>query len=140
MGRDLTVSIDAMGGDAGPGVVISALSRSILRHPAVHFIVHGDEAVLQPLLARRPKLEGRVTLRHAPERVRMEDKPGQILRRGRNTSMWAAIDSVAKGEAQVAVSSGITGALMALSMFQLRTIEVISRPSIAELLPTQRGT
>ncbi len=139
MGRDLTVSIDAMGGDAGPGVVISALSRSILRHPAVHFIVHGDEAVLQPLLARRPKLEGRVTLRHAPERVRMEDKPGQILRRGRNTSMWAAIDSVAKGDAQVVVSAGNTGALMAMSMFQLRTIEGISRPAIAALWPTKRG-
>ncbi|MGC8536030.1 MAG: phosphate acyltransferase PlsX [Rhizomicrobium sp.] len=139
MAGDLTVSIDGMGGDAGPGVVMAALSRAILRHPNVHFLVHGDEAVLRPLLARRPKLDGKVEICHAPERVRMEDKPSQVLRRGRNTSMWGAIDSVAKGKAQVVVSAGNTGALMAMSMFQLRTIEGIDRPAIAALWPTKRG-
>jgi glycerol-3-phosphate acyltransferase PlsX len=69
----------------------------------------------------------------------MEDKPSQALRRGRNTSMWGAIDSVAKGRAQVVVSAGNTGALMAMSMFQLRTIEGIDRPAIAALWPTKRG-
>jgi glycerol-3-phosphate acyltransferase PlsX len=139
LARNLTVSIDAMGGDSGPGVVIAALARAILRHPAVHFIVHGDEAVLKPLLARRKNLEERVTIHHAPDRVRMEDKPSQVLRRGRNTSMWAAIESAAKGDAQVVVSAGNTGALMAMSMFQLRTIEDVSRPAIAALWPTKRG-
>lgn len=139
MGPDLKVSIDAMGGDAGPGVVIAALARSALRHRSVQFLVHGDEAVLKPLLARRGKLAGRVELRHAPERVRMEEKPSQALRRGRNTSMWHAIESVAKGEAQVAISAGNTGALMAMSMFQLGTIEGIDRPAIAALWPTKRS-
>jgi glycerol-3-phosphate acyltransferase PlsX len=69
----------------------------------------------------------------------MEDKPSQALRRGRNTSMWGAIDSVAKGRAQVVVSAGNTGALMAMSMFQLRTIDGIDRPAIAALWPTKRG-
>jgi glycerol-3-phosphate acyltransferase PlsX len=139
VGRDLTVSIDGMGGDAGPGVVLAALSRSVVRHPAVKFVVHGDEAVLEPLLARRPKIKDKVSIRHSPERVRMEDKPSQALRRGRNTSMWSAIESVAKGEAQVVVSAGNTGALMAMSMFQLKTIEGIDRPAIAALWPTKRG-
>ena len=49
----------------------------------------------------------------------MEEKPSQALRRGRNTSMWRAIESVEKKEAEVAVSAGNTGALMAMSMFQL---------------------
>lgn len=139
MGRDLTVSIDAMGGDAGPGVVMAALSRTAVRHPAVKFIVHGDEAVLKPQLVRRAALKDRVDIRHADERVRMEDKPSQALRRGRNTSMWRAIESVAKGEAQVVLSAGNTGALMAMSMFQLKTIEGIDRPAIAALWPTKRG-
>lgn len=139
MAGDLTVSIDGMGGDAGPSVVMAALSRTILRHPSVHYLVHGDEAVLKPLLARRPKLAEKVEICHAPERVRMEDKPSQALRRGRNTSMWGAIDSVAKGRAQVVVSAGNTGALMAMAMFQLRTIEGIDRPAIAALWPTKRG-
>ena len=139
MARELTVSVDAMGGDAGPGIVAPALHRAIERHPGVQFLLHGDEAVLTPMLARFPKLKSRVTLRHAPERVTMEDKPSQIVRRGQNTSMWRTIESVKKGEAQAAVSAGNTGALMAMSMLQLRTIEGISRPAIASIWPTMKG-
>jgi phosphate acyltransferase len=62
-----------------------------------------------------------------------------VLRRGRNTSMWHAIEAVQKKEAQVAVSAGNTGALMAVSMFQLRTLDGIDRPAIAALWPTRRG-
>lgn len=135
----MTVSVDAMGGDAGPSVVVAALARAVVRHPAVHFLLHGDEAELKPLLARRGKLFERVEIRHSAERVRMEDKPSQVLRRGRNTSMWRTIESVAKKEAQVAVSAGNTGALMAMSMFQLRTLEGLDRPAIAAIWPTKRG-
>lgn len=139
MTSDLTVSIDAMGGDAGPGVVVAALGRSIIRHPKVRFLLHGDEAQLRPLFAKRAKLLARVEIRHTAERVRMEEKPSQALRRGRNTSMWRAIESVAKKEAEVAISAGNTGALMAMAMFQLRTLDGIDRPAIAALWPTQRG-
>jgi glycerol-3-phosphate acyltransferase PlsX len=137
--RELTVSIDAMGGDAGPGVAVTALTRGLERHPGVNFLLHGDEAVLNPLVARVPRFKGRVTVRHAPARVTMADKPSQIARRGQNTSMWRAIECVKKGEADVAVSAGNTGALMAMSLLQLRTIEGISRPAIASIWPTMRG-
>jgi glycerol-3-phosphate acyltransferase PlsX len=137
--EDLTVSVDAMGGDEGPGIVVAALARSAVRHPSVQFLLHGDEAQLKPLLGRRSKLKNRVEIRHSAEVVRMEDKPSHVVRRGRNTSMWRAIESVAKKEAQVAVSCGNTGALMATSMFQLRTLDGIDRPAIAALWPTRRG-
>ena len=139
MTRELTVSIDAMGGDAGPGVAVTALHRAIERYPGTHYLLHGDESILAELLAREPKLQGRVTIRHAPDRVSMDDKPSQIVRRGQNTSMWRAIESVKKGEAQAVVSAGNTGALMAMSMLQLRTVEGISRPAIASIWPTMRG-
>lgn len=139
MTRALTVSIDAMGGDAGPAIVVSALLRSLQRHTNVQFILHGDEAQLTALVAKHPKLKGRVSLRHAPGRVAMEDKPSHVLRRGRDTSMWHAIDSVKQGEADVAVSAGNTGALMAVSMFGLGIIEGISRPAIATIWPTMKG-
>ena len=134
------VSIDAMGGDAGPSVVVSALARSVQRHPDAKFILHGDETALNGLLQkRRGKLAQRVTVRHAPGRVRMEEKPSLALRRGRDTSMWHAIESVKKGEAEVVVSAGNTGALMAMSMYQLGLIDGISRPAIAAIWPTKRG-
>ena len=139
MARELTVSVDAMGGDAGPGVVITALIRVVQRHPGVKFIVAGDEAVLNGLLARHSKLKGRVAVRHAPDRVAMEDKPSHVLRRGRETSMWRALEAVKSRDAEVAVSAGNTGALMAMSMFQLGVIDGISRPAIASIWPTLRG-
>ncbi len=139
MAEDLTVSVDAMGGDSGPGVVVAALARSAVRHPGVRFLLHGDEAQLKPLLTRRGKLAGRVEMRHSAETVRMDDKPSQVVRRGRNTSMWRAIESLQKNEAQVAVSAGNTGALMAISMFQLRMLDGIDRPAIAALWPTRKG-
>jgi glycerol-3-phosphate acyltransferase PlsX len=128
-----------MGGDSGPGIVVAALARSVLRHPAVRFILHGDQSVLEPLLAKRAKLAERITLRHAAERVRMEEKPSLALRRGRNTSMWSAIEAVKNKEAEVAISAGNTGALMAMAMFQLGVLEGISRPAIAAIWPTKRG-
>jgi len=137
--RALTVSIDAMGGDAGPAIVVSALLKTLQRHTDTRFILHGDEAQLNALVARHPKLAGRASVRHAPGRVTMEDKPSHILRRGKDTSMWHTIDCVKQGEADVAVSAGNTGALMAVSMFGLGIIEGISRPAIAVIWPTLKG-
>jgi glycerol-3-phosphate acyltransferase PlsX len=137
--RALTVSIDAMGGDAGPGVVVSALLKTIQRHSDVRFVLHGDEAQLTQLVARHANLKPRCTISHAPDRVSMEDKPSHVLRRGKDTSMWHTIQCVKDGEADVAVSAGNTGALMAVSMFGLGIIEGISRPAIAVLWPTLKG-
>ncbi len=139
MTRALTVSIDAMGGDAGPGIVVDALVRALQRHPQVQFLLHGDETQLHALVSKHPKLQGRVSVKHASGRVAMEDKPSHVLRRGRDTSMWHAIDSVKQGEADVAISAGNTGALLAVSMFGLGIVEGISRPAIATIWPTLKG-
>lgn len=139
MSRGLTVSIDAMGSDAGPGVVVAALARSTVRHPDVRFLLHGDEAVLRSLLGRRAKLAAKTEVRHTPESVRMDEKPSQVLRRGRNTSMWRAVEAVANKDAELAISAGNTGALMAMSMYQLGVLEGVNRPAIAVLWPTKRG-
>src|ERR1700761_5687526 len=128
-----------MGGDAGPGIVVAALLKNAQRQPGVNFLLHGDEAELAGLVARHPKLKDRVAIRHAPGRVTMEDKPSHVLRRGKDTSMWRAIDAVKQGEAQVAVSAGNTGALMAVSMFGLGIIDGISRPAIATIWPTLKA-
>ncbi len=128
-----------MGADGGPAVVVAGTAIARRRHPKVRYLLHGDEAILRPLLNRHRALAKSAEIRHAPDVVRMEEKPSQALRRGRNSSMWLAIDAVARGEGKVAVSAGNTGALMAMSMFRLRLIEGIARPAIAALWPTMRG-
>ncbi|MCB5409302.1 phosphate acyltransferase PlsX [Pseudogemmobacter faecipullorum] len=133
----ITISVDAMGGDKGPAVVVAGLVDSIRQRPDLDILLHGDQALLQPLLEREPGLKGRVTLRHAPGVVTMEDKPAQVMRHGQDTSMWATIDSVRDGAAAAAVSCGNTGALMAVSMIRLRKLPGINRPAIACLWPSR---
>src|SRR6185295_37799 len=98
-------------------------------HPKVRFLLHGDEKVLAPMLARYRLLSKRAEIRHAPGIIQMTEKPSQALRRGRHSSMWHAVEAVANREADVCVSAGNTGALMAISMFSLGLIEGISRPA-----------
>jgi glycerol-3-phosphate acyltransferase PlsX len=78
-----------------------------------------------------------VTIRHAPEVVSMTDKPAQVVRHGRDTSMWSALESVRGGEATVCVSCGNTGALMLMSVIRLRKLPGIYRPAIAVMWPSQ---
>jgi len=126
-----------MGGDLGPSVVVAGCAQVVRDNPHIDIILHGDTAALEPLVARQPALTGRCTLRHADRAVTMDDKPGHIMRHGKDTSMWSAIDALRQGEAQAAVSCGNTGALMAVSMLQLRRMEGVTRPAIACLWPSR---
>ncbi len=126
-----------MGGDRGPAAVVAGLVLSAAELPDAHFILHGDQATLSPLLSRAPTLSGRVDLRHADRVVTMQDKPSQVMRNGQGTSMFSTIDAVKKGEATVAVSCGNTGALMAVSMLRLRRLPGVNRPAIACYWPSR---
>ncbi len=134
--RRITISVDAMGGDDGPAAVIAGCDRSARKNPDIQFILHGPEAELSGLLARRRALKDRVEVRNATGIVSMDDKPSQIMRNGSDTSMWSAIEAVRDGSATVAVSCGNTGALMALSMIRLRKLAGVKRPAIAVLYPS----
>lgn len=130
------ISIDAMGGDKGPSVVIDGMARVAATDTTLRFIVHGPEDQLEPLLSRKRSLDGRFDLRHAPEVVSMDEKPSRVLRHARGTSMCSALDSVRTHEAPVAISCGNTGALMLLAMTRLRTAPGVNRPAIACLWPS----
>ncbi len=133
----ITISVDAMGGDSGPAVVVAGIAKSANKNPKIGFILHGQESVLRKLVAKRRVLEGRVVFRDCPDVVKMEDKPSQVVRSGKQTSMWSALESVKNGEAHGAVSCGNTGALMALSMIRLRKLPGVNRPAIAILWPSR---
>ncbi|HRK71700.1 MAG TPA: phosphate acyltransferase PlsX [Micropepsaceae bacterium] len=137
----LIVSIDAMGGDNAPDAIVAGVALSRERHPYVGFQLHGDPARLQPLVQAKKYLADAkdVVIVPASDVVGMADKPSAALRRGKETSMWRAIDAVREGKAKAVVSAGNTGALMAMSLFQLRTMAGIARPAIAAIWPTMRG-
>jgi phosphate acyltransferase len=135
----VVISVDAMGGDRGPAAVIAGMAESLAACPDLDILVHGREAELAPLIARRPDFAGRVTLCPAEGIVTMDDKPSQVMRHGQGTSMWSTIEAVRDGRAQAAVSCGNTGALMAVSMLRLRKLAGVNRPAIACLWPKRTG-
>ena len=140
MPSKVRIALDAMGGDAGAAVVIPGAAISLGRHRDTEFLLVGDRARIEPELDRHPQLKAASKIIHTDVAVSGSDKPSQALRRGRKTSsMWLAIDAVKKGEADVAVSAGNTGALMATSRFHLRTLNGIDRPAITGIWPTRRG-
>lgn len=130
------ISIDAMGGDSGPATVVAGILRSAKENPNIGFILHGPKDQLEKLITKRKLLADRIEIRDAPDVVSMEDKPSQVLRNGKNTSMWSALESVRNGEASVCVSCGNTGALMLLSVVRLRKLDGIYRPAIAVHWPS----
>lgn len=138
-GGSVVISVDAMGGDRGPVAVIAGMAESAEKNPDIRFIVHGPEAELSRLIARRRGLAERCEIRDAPGVVTMNDKPGQVIRNAQGTSMLSAVESVRNGEASVAVSCGNTGALMALSMIRLRKLPGVNRPAIACLWPSRNA-
>ena len=133
------IALDAMGGDNAPECVISGAQLALIRHPGIRFLIFGDEAKIAPLLNAYPTLKYASQIVHTAEFIAGHDKPSIAVRRGRKSSMWLAVDAVKQKKACAIVSAGNTGALMAISKLVLRTLEGVSRPAIAALLPTLRG-
>jgi glycerol-3-phosphate acyltransferase PlsX len=140
MSQLVRIALDAMGGDTGAPVVIAGAELARERRPDATFTFFGDQTVINPLLARFPKLAAVSTVVHSEVAIKMQDKPSQALRYGRRvSSMWMAIDAVKTGAADVAISAGNTGALMAMAKVHLKSMSGIERPAIAAMWPTTRG-
>jgi glycerol-3-phosphate acyltransferase PlsX len=134
------IALDAMGGDHGASVLLPGAEISLIRHPDIEYVMFGNEAVVGPVLEKHPRLAAATRLVHTDVAIGMSDKPSQALRRGRwKSSMWLTLDAVKKGDADVAVSAGNTGALMAMSRFALHMLQGIERPAIACVWPTLKG-
>lgn len=134
----IIISIDVMGGDDAPDIVIDGCEH-FLTHEGqsrrARFLLHGDENAIKSLLKKAPQTRDRSEIVHTDSAIEMDAKPSQALRRGKGTSMWNAIASVKSGEARVGISAGNTGALMAMSKLQLRMKAGVQRPAIAGIWP-----
>jgi hypothetical protein len=99
-----TLAVDAMGGDRGPEAVVGGVCKACRADSALRVILFGRESDLAPLKHRLGDCAGRVEIRHADGVVSMDDKPRDALRNGESTSMGAALEAVARGAAQAALS------------------------------------
>lgn len=135
-----TIALDAMGGDFGPSVTVPAAIMALEESLELRLILVGDEQILTEALQPVPEtLKHRVSVKHASQRVEMDDEPSKVLRNKKDSSMRVAINLVRDGVAGACVSAGNTGALMATARFVLKMIPGIDRPAIIATLPSIRG-
>ncbi|PLW76707.1 phosphate acyltransferase PlsX [Cohaesibacter celericrescens] len=140
MSEQVKISLDVMGGDNGPAVVLEGADIALIRRPDIRYVLFGDKDTIEPMLENFPRVKQASTFEHCDVMIQMDERPSQALRRGRGkSSMWNAIEATKTGASDVCVSAGNTGALMAMSKFCLRTMANIERPAIAAIWPTLRG-
>jgi len=135
----LVISVDAMGGDHGPHVVVPACAKALADRPHLRLLLHGDEAAIRAEMARHAILAERAEIRHTERVIAMDEKPAQAMRRGKGTSMWGAVEAIREGQAAAAVSAGNTGALMAISKLILRMSADLERPALVASIPHAGG-
>lgn len=139
MSNELIISLDAMGGDKAPEVVVEGAALSVKQNKNLRIIFFGEKAMICRSLDRYPSLKDVSDVYNCEKIVTMEDKPKDALKNAKETSMWQSIEAVKKGNAHAVLSAGNTGALMIFSKMLLGTLPGIDRPAIASLWPNVKG-
>jgi len=134
----LTLAIDAMSGDLGPRTAMQAALRCCARRPDLQLRLVGDVGQLKSFIPDG-RLPANMSLHEATEAIAMADDPRAALRRGKQSSMWRALELVRQGEAQACISAGNTGALVAMSRYLLKMRPDIKRPAIGRFMPVAQG-
>ena len=136
--QSIHLSLDAMGGDYAPQIVIEGAAQSKIRHPNLKFSFFGNKDKINPLINSLEILRNSNVI-HTDQIIDANEKPSIAVRKGKNSSMGMAIQLVKSGKADAIVSAGNTGALMAMSKLILRPMDGITRPAIAAYFPTIVG-
>ena len=134
----INLAVDIMGGDFGPNTVIKAVSEASKLHPNVNFRLFGDKAKAMAEIKKSNSLKN-FEIIHTSEYIKSDDEPVNALRKLKKSSLRLAVNDVEERKSHGLVSAGNTGALMAISKFVLKTINGISRPAIAGIMPTLKG-
>jgi glycerol-3-phosphate acyltransferase PlsX len=137
--RDISIALDAMGGDVGPSVVVQAAIAAARSHPRLRLILVGRSPDIDPVLSGAGFRSDQILVHHAEQVVGMDESPAAALRSKKDSSMRVAINLVKEGRVDACVSAGNTGALMATARFVLRTLPGIDRPAICTTIPSLRG-
>ena len=134
----IKIAVDAMGGDNSPKKVIDGIILNHQSNKDIFFKIFGDEEKILPLIQKKIS-RNFYEIIHTKNAVKSTDSPLEGAKRGKDTSMWMAINSVKNKEADIVVSAGNTGALLVISKLNLKMIENIDRPALSALWPNKKN-
>ena len=134
----IKIAVDAMGGDNSPKKVIDGIIFNHQSNKDIFFKIFGDEEKILPLIQKKIS-RNFYEIIHTKNVVKSTDSPLEGAKRGKDTSMWLAINSVKNKEADIVVSAGNTGALLVISKLNLKMIENIDKPALSALWPNKKN-
>ena len=134
----IKIAVDAMGGDNSPKKIIDGIIHNHQSNKEVCYKIFGDQNKISEIIKDKINKDF-FEIFHTEDVVKSADSPLEGAKRGKNTSMWLAIESVKKKEADIVVSAGNTGALLVISKLNLKMIENIDKPALSALWPNKKG-
>ena len=139
MSKLITIAVDAMGGDASPKKIIDGITHHFDKNRNSFYQIFGDKNQINKFIPRSLSNDCYEII-HTNEVVKDDDTPLGAAKRGKNTSMWLAVESVKVKKADIVISAGNTGALLVIAKLNLKMIENIDKPALAGLWPNKNGT
>ena len=134
----IKIAIDAMGGDGSPKKIIDGIILNNKSNKNVFYKIFGDEIQISELI--KNKIDNKFyEIVHTDKVIKSTDSPLEGAKRGKETSMWLAIQSVKEKKADIVISAGNTGALLVVSKLNLKMIENIDKPALSALWPNKKG-
>ena len=136
----IKIIVDCFGGDHSPQAPVDGALAALAKNPDLHLLLTGDEATLKAALAGKAYDAARLEIVHAPEVIGCDEKPTDVIRLKRNSSMMKGIIML-RDEDDIAalVSTGSTGALVTGALVRLGRIPGVIRPAFCPILPTMDG-
>ena len=139
MSKLITIAVDAMGGDSSPKKIIDGIAHHFDKNRNSFYQIFGDKNQINKFIPRALNNDCYEII-HTNEVVKGDDTPLGAAKRGKNTSMWLAVESVKVKKADIVISAGNTGALLVIAKLNLKMIENIDKPALAGLWPNKNGT
>ncbi len=134
----IKIAVDAMGGDSSPKKVIDGIIYHHHLNKDVFYKIFGDELIIKEYLGNKIN-KSNFELVNTLNKVSSEDSPLEAAKRGKDTSMWLAIESVKNKDCDIVISAGNTGALLVISKLNLKMIDNIDKPALSALWPNKKG-
>ncbi len=134
----IKIAVDAMGGDNSPDKVIRGIINHHSTNKDVFYKIFGDEKSINKLIENKVG-SNNYEIVNTLNSVSSEDSPLEAAKKGKDTSMWLAIESVKNKDCDIVISAGNTGALLVISKLNLKMIENIDKPALSALWPNKKG-
>ena len=139
MNNPIKIAVDAMGGENSPRKVIKGIEIHSVKKSNIFYNIFGNKKIIEPLIKDTKISNKNYKVIHTENSIKDTDSPLSAAKKGKDTSMWLAVESLKNNESDAIVSAGNTGALFVIAKLNLKMIDKIDKPALSALWPNKNG-